>query len=682
VTQSTTARIGIDVGGTFTDILYEDFATSEVKIAKVLTSSVNQTGLGQALDLSGIDLSRCADLVYSTTLATNAILEGKLGRCVLVTTKGFRDVIELGRRDRAETYGLAGSFEPIIPRHLRLEVRERVSSNGTVLTPVDVDEVRELGHRIAELGVSAVVVCLLNSYANPENERAVSRGLAGVLPGVSLLLSAELHPEWGEFNRGTLAALHGSLRGLVGDHLAARQAEIKARGFSGQLLAMQSNGGVSPFDYAKEHPANLLLSGPAAGVIGASAIARGRSGWTVTCDMGGTSFDVGLLQDGRPAMTSRSEIAFRVPLSLPSVDVHELAAGGGSIAHVVAGRLLTVGPDSAGSNPGPACYGLGGEQPTVTDAAVVLNRFVEGQGFGSVSEIHPDHTLAARAIEKHVARPLGFSIIEAAEAIIATAAVVMAGGVRSMSVGRGLDPRTTTLMAAGGAGPQFACQFAREAGIRQVLIPRYPGVINALGCAVTDLRQDYTRTLNATLNDVGLKAIQEALEDQRRAASEFVQSVEMGTTQPVFSVEFEMQYAGQTHTVLVSLGRENLSVDALGRGFAREYAKWRGMPMEDVPMNVRSAKTVVMVPRALGAEAAGPPTVPLGGRPATATGQQIVKSRDGEIKAAVYERHLLKPGHTVEGPALVGQLDCSTWLPVGTAAVVATDGSLVVELGG
>ncbi len=680
MTVSGRARIGIDVGGTFTDVLYEDLNSSQVTIAKVLTSSVNSIGLGPSLDAIGIDLSRCDDLVYSTTLATNAILERKLGRCAFITTKGFRDVIELGRRDRAETYGLDGNFDPIIPRHLRLEVSERTTSRGTILAPVDPNEVKELGHRIAELGVSAVVVCLLNAYANPRNERKMRALLEELLAGMPVLISTDLHGEWGEFNRGTLAALHGSLRGLVGDHLASRQDELKRRGFDGQLLVMQSNGGVSPFEYARHHPANLLLSGPAAGVIGASAVAAGRRGWTVTCDMGGTSFDVGLLQDGRPAMTSRSEIAFRVPLSIPTVDVHELAAGGGSIAHVVAGRLLTVGPESAGSNPGPACYGLGGEQPTVTDAAVVLNRLVEGQSFGSVAKIEPDAGLAGRAIDKYVARPLGLSVIEAAEAIVATAAVAMAGGVRSMSIGRGLDPRTTTLMAAGGAGPMFACLFAREAGIRQVLIPRYPGVINALGCAVTDLRQDYSRTLNAPLTAEGLETIMEALNDQRRIAAEFVESVAGAGAQPIYNLEFEMQYAGQTHTVMVPLAPDELGIEPMRQGFARQYAKWRGRPFDDVAINVRSAKTIVMVPRSAGTKAGTPPSVPSGGKPAPSARRQKAHGSDADSSVAVYDREYLEAGQLLAGPALVGQYDCSTWLPAGTTAAVATDGSLVIDL--
>ncbi len=534
-------NLGIDVGGTFTDLYWEEADGGETGIAKVRTDAVVSDGLTYALDASGIELERCRDLVYSTTLATNAILERNLASCALVTTRGFRDVIELGRRDRPTTYGLAGSFEPLVPRQLRFEVAERTSAQGEVLTAPHAEQVSAVCEAIAGAGVETIVVSFLNAYANAANEREVASLIRQQLPGTPVIVGSEVHAEWGEFDRTTLAVLHASLIASIRGHLAARWGELNGMGFSGSPLAMQSNGGVVPFEHAERRPASLLLSGPAAGVIGASRLAGERGDVVATCDMGGTSFDVGLLVDGRPAMTPRSQIAFRVPLLLPTVDVHAIAAGGGSIARVVGGRLITIGPDSAGSDPGPACYGLGGELATITDAALVANRLVEGRTLGSVGEIALERELATAAIERDVARPLGMTVSDAAEAVIAAGATVMAGGVRTMSVGRGLDPRSTLLCVSGGAGPLFACDFAREAGIRKVVIPPFPGVTNALGCAVTELRRDWSRTINAGLDQEGMAAVREIVEEQRQEAHEFVQEVAGEETgAPIFSVELDM----------------------------------------------------------------------------------------------------------------------------------------------
>ena len=677
-------KLGIDVGGTFADIYFEDEESGEQRVAKISTAVVREGGLPTGLAQAGIDITRCDDLVYSTTLATNAILERTLGRCALVATRGFRDVLELGRRDRPRTYGLDGEFEPLIPRHLRFEVPERTAANGDIVDPPVTPDVRAVCSAIREAGVNAVVVSFINSYANGANEHEVAAVIREELPDVAVIVGSDVHSEWGEFERTTLAALHGSLLELVGGHFQARRSEFSELGFSGQIFVMQSNGGVIPMEHAEQRPANLLLSGPAAGVIGASAQVGGRTEeFIVTCDMGGTSFDVGMLQNGRPVMTSRSEIAFRVPLQMPAVDVHEIAAGGGSVAKVVGGRLLTVGPESAGSMPGPACYGLGGEQPTITDAALILNRFVEGQGFGSVAEIQPDRSLAAAALERYVAKPLGLSVSEAAEAVIATAAIVMAGGVRTMSVGRGLDPRTTLLFVAGGAGPLFACDFAREAGVRRIIVPRHAGVTNAIGCATTDFRQDYSRTLNAVLNDEGLAAIGETLETQRRTAEEFVCEVEGNPPiAPSFITEFEMQYVGQTHTVTVAQPAGALDKVAIERAFHANYAKWQGIELAGAAINVRTVRTVVVVPRS------EPHVVPTTLRPLTNTGpakavaRQTVHVGGADENVDVFQRELLRPGQTIDGPALIRQLDCTVWLAPGSHGHVDDAEALLIELGG
>ncbi len=673
-------RLGIDVGGTFTDIFYEDVGTSTVVIAKVRTSVTQEGGLPAALRAAGVDMTRVDGFVYSTTLATNAILERALPDCALVTTRGFRDILELGRRDRPRTYGLDGSFTPLIPRHLRFEVSERTAADGHVLQTPDPAELLALCAQLRTLNIAAVVVGFLNSYANDANERAAGELLTAELAEVPVVLSADVQPEWGEFDRFTLAALHGALLPVVGDHLSARKAEVDGMGFTGDMFAMQSNGGVTPVDHARQRPVNLALSGPAAGVIGASALSGHRSPTIVTCDMGGTSFDVGILENGRPAMTTRSQLAFRVPLAVPTVAVHEIAAGGSSVVHVVGHKLIAVGPESVGSRPGPACYGLGGTAATITDAAIVLNRFAEGQAFGTQGEITPDASLAQDAISRTVAEPLGISVIAAAEAIVARAATVMAGGIRTMSIGRGLDPRTTMLFVAGGAGPLFACDFAREAGIREVVVPPHPGVVNAIGCAITDLRQDYSRTVNLRLNDAAIADIRRVLADQYAAGMRFFEQLSTPSAlAPIFATELDMQYVGQTHTVTVALPAAGLTPGAVADAFRTEYARWRGVPLAGAGINIRTIRTVLHVPRTTGAPSrTGSSSA--GRSPATPSTHQRVIIAGEPATVSVFDRQHLLTNQLLVGPSLVRQADCTVWIAPDAAARVDVDGSLLMTL--
>jgi N-methylhydantoinase A len=322
---------------------------------------------------------------------------------------------------------------------------------------------------------------------------------------------------------------------------------------------------------------------------------------------------------------------------------------------------------------------MGGDQPTVTDAALLLNRFVEGRGFGSVSQIEPDRALAEEAIQRHIARPLGISTREAAEAIVATAAVLMASGVRAMSVGRGLDPREATLMVGGGAGPQFASHFAAEVGVRRLLFPRHPGVINALGCAVTDLRQDYTRTVNAVLREENLAVVGDTIEDQNRQAREFAESVGVDPNGATYAIEAEMQYEGQTHTFTVPFDAGGLTVDGLLRGFHAEYSKWHGRVLDDVEVNVRSVRTTVIAERHRRPGNNDPrPAGPR--RPAVPSGKQMVVHEADEVFAQVYEGEALRAGDELDGPALIGQVDSSVWLPPGATALVDANRNLRAEL--
>ena len=488
--------VGIDVGGTFTDLYFSQDGINADRICKVPSTPQDpSTGLIDALKAAEIDPGALDLILHGTTIATNALIERRGARCALVTTRGFRDVLELGRRDRPTFYGLGGLQDPLIPRDQRWEIAERMNHRGEVLTPLDEDEVGELAEVLRGEGVEAVVVAFMHAYANPDHEERVAAILRRAEPSWEVVTSTSVVREYYEFERTSTAVVQGYLQPLISRYAKSLIERLGGWGFGRQTLIMQSNGGLVPVAQLGERAAHVVRSGPAAGVIAAARIAA-EAGFdrAITGDMGGTSFDVAVVIDGEPEIAASTNLDFRIPLRLSMINVHTIGAGGGSIAHVDRGGILQVGPRSAGARPGPVCFAHGGTEPTVTDANLVLSRIKAENPIGLANLASMD-VEGARQAMKRLGDQLGIGIEETAEAILTVVNQNMAGRTRLLSIERGYDPRDFALVIFGGAGPLHGAAIIRAVGIRTMLVPPSPGVLCAMGCAVADVRYDISRTV-------------------------------------------------------------------------------------------------------------------------------------------------------------------------------------------
>src|SRR6056297_2588722 len=525
--DSTGIVVGIDVGGTFTDLVQLDQKSGEVRLAKVPSTPNNQAfGVMDALGHAGSDLAGLDLIVHGTTTTTNAVLERKLSRTGLITTQGFRDVLELGRRTRPQAYGMTGRFEPIIPRNLRCEVPERMDSSGEVLVPLDENAVVEAAKVLLDAGCEAVVVHFLHAYANPEQERRAGEVLSSVWSNAHITLGHAILQESREFERGVTAAVNASVQPILDRYLARLSDELSASGYDRDILVMNGNGGMVSSRLVAREAAKTVMSGPASGVMAAAYTGR-LAGMPdlITYDMGGTSTDVSLIRGAEPAVSSEIEIEYAMPIHVPMVDVRTVGAGGGSIARVNDAGLLEVGPQSAGADPGPICYGRGGTDPTISDANLLLGRLDPGKlavrGGVDLADVE-------RVFEERLAGPLGVSVGEAAQAVIRLADTTMAGAVRMVSLSLGADPRDFALFAFGGAGPLHAAALARELGVPRVLVPARPGITNALGCVVADLRHDFVRTVTTPLSVLEPGALARVFAEQTAEGERMIAAATVG----------------------------------------------------------------------------------------------------------------------------------------------------------
>ena len=673
--------VGVDVGGTFTDLFVLDEASATARIVKVPSTRGEEArgfmnGVARVAD-SAADI---ATIVHGTTVGTNALLERKVARTGIITTRGFRDVLEMRRRDRPQTWGLRGSFVPVVPRDLRREVDERVLADGTLHTPVDLDQVRAEARALLAEGCEAVCVFFINTYANPENERRAVAAVREIWPSAHVTSASEVLPEIREFERCSTATLNASLQPVVGGYLGRLDADLRAQGFDGELLVVQSNGGVMSRQTASDLPVRTALSGPAAGVIACAAIARAAGHPNViTGDMGGTSFDVSLVANGVAALAAQTAIEFGMVIRSPMIQIETIGAGGGSIASVDASGMLQVGPESAGSVPGPACYGRGNMRPTVTDANVLLGRIAADRPLGGGLLAALDADKAREVIETHVGRPLGLDVHAAAEAILTVANARMAGAIRLVSIERGHDPRRFAYMPFGGGGALHVCAMMREVGVGTGIVPRYPGVTSALGCVIADMRHDAVQTLNRALADLDVADLQQrihALSDacQRRLDSS---GVRFDAVREV--IELDMLYAGQTHTLPVELPDARsapLTQASIRAAFERCYTAAFGRVLEDIPirvMNLRYARIGVRPKFDLAVLA------PEGAGRTEALGTQRVFHEGRWHDAARFARLELPVGTRIDGPAILEQTDTTVWLEPGFHAEVDVHGNLLVR---
>ena len=673
--------VGVDVGGTFTDLFVLDEARGVARIVKVpSTRGEEARGFMDGVARSEAAPGEIATIVHGTTVATNALLERKVARTGLITTRGFRDVLEMRRRDRPSTWGLRGGYRPVVPRDLRLEVDERTLADGSVLAPVDLDQVREAARRLLDAGCEAVCVFFVNAYANPSNERAAVAAVRALWPNPFVTAAAEVLPEIREFERCSTAVLNTALQPVVGRYLGRLDADLRAHGFAGELLVVQSNGGTMSRATACERPVATALSGPAAGVIACAEIAR-AAGFAdvITGDMGGTSFDVSLVAGGRAALAEQTSIEFGLVIRAPMVRIETIGAGGGSIAGVDAGGLLQVGPESAGSVPGPACYARGNDRPTVTDANVVLGRIAAERPLGGGLLAALDAGLARDAIERHVAGPLGLDVLDAAEAILKVADARMAGAVRVVSIERGHDPRRFAYMPFGGGGALHVCAMMRAIGVSTGLVPRYPGVTSALGCVIADLRHDDVRTVSRALADVDFGALHVELDAMAATARARLASAGVALVGERELVELDMLYTGQTHTVRVGVARDALHAEGVARAFADAYRDAFGRTLDGIAprvVNLRYARIGERPRFDLSVLA------PKGEAMPAPLGTQRVRHEGRWWDAVRHARLELPVGARVDGPAILEQPDTTVWLEPGFGARVDALGNLVIAAAG
>lgn len=671
--------IGVDIGGTNTDLIFIDEEAGRLVTAKVPTSAGNQAeGLLQGIEVLGVGADEIDLLIHGTTVATNAAIERKGARCGLITTAGFRDVLELRRRDRPHTYGLTGEFRPLIERRHRREVPERISAEGEVLEPLDL---AALEREIAVLrrdGCEVLVLAFLHAYANPAHERE-ALGLARDLwPNDFIVLSSDVLPAMREFERTSTAAISGYVQPLIGRYLASLGQKLAAAGYQRDLLVVQSNGGVMAAPLATRFAANTILSGPAAGVTAAAAIARELNlADAVSCDMGGTSLDVCVIRDGRPGLSQQKMLDFGIPLALPMLDVDAIGAGGGSLARIDRAGILQVGPESAGSSPGPVCYGRGGTVPTVTDACLVLGLLDPDSAIGKGRGAGMDRGLARRAVEDTIARPLGLETEAGAEAILTVTGAKMAGHIRRKLLERGLDPRTFSLVAFGGAGPLHANRILREVRLARAVIPYYPGITSAMGCVLGHLRHDFMRTVfkpERDLDDTALRAIY-----AEQAAHGVAVLRQEGVAEAEVKVQLgaDMCYRGQSNLIPVGFPPgQPVAWAAIKAAFTEAYRGRYGRLLEDAEIVLVNARTTV-------ASAAEPPAfaslIRLPEGPAPEPGRASVFFGGRRLDAALHRRLDLPSGARVAGPALLLQPDTTCFVEPGFEARVHPTGNILIE---
>ena len=693
-------RLGIDIGGTFTDATLIDEDTGEIRIAKVPSTPQDPSvgfleGTHRILRRNNVAPAEVSYVVHGATVATNSIIEGKVARTGFITTGGFRDMLEIARQVRPSLYDL--QFEkpkPLVPRNLCFGVPERLDAQGQVLTPLDEAAVRRVAEQLRREGVAAVAVCLLHAYANPDHEKRVGEIIEEVFPEAVVSLSSEVAPEFREYFRASTTVINAAIRPVVARYLERIEKRLREEGLAAELLLMQSSGGVFTFAEARRKPVFMVESGPAAGVIAAAYLGN-NLGYedVIAFDMGGTTAKVGLIRNGEPKVTKDYEVgaaaqagvgshrAAGYPIRTPVIDLVEIGAGGGSIAWVDPGGILRVGPQSAGADPGPACYGKGGTEPTVTDANLVLGRLSPDLFLGG--EIELDVEAARQAIERQCADPLGMDAVEAAHGMVEIANAAMVNALRLISIQRGYDPRDFALLAFGGAGPVHANRLAKETGMPTTIIPMSPGTTSALGLLVTDLKHDYSTTMIERIDRLDIAAAESAYREMEARGRATLERENVGPGQMSFQRQVDMRYVGQSHELTPSLPHSPLNAAEISRvleQFHQEHNRAYGFsapgePVEFVNLRLTAIGRITkprlreLEPRRGAAE----PAAAL-----KATRPVYFAESDGYVDCPIYDRYRLAAGHMLIGPAIVVELDSTTVIHPGYRAEVDRFGNLIL----
>ena len=681
-------HVGVDIGGTFTDFYARHRESGRVHLLKRPSTPDDPArailaGLAELAARQGVATAGIERLAHGTTVGTNALIERRGGKVLLLTTAGFRDLLEIGRQTRPHMFDLfADHPPPLVPRELRFEVEERITAGGTVVRALDRAAVEEAVRRVRDRAPGACAVCLLFSFENPAHERALGEALRRAAPGLPLSLSCEVQSEFREYERFSTTVLNAYLQPIMSVYLERLEAELARRAPRAVLGINQSSGGLMSPRRAQELPVRTALSGPAAGVVGALHVARlGERSDVITLDMGGTSADVALIRGRRADIAYHREVA-GFPVRLPMVDIETVGAGGGSIAWFDRDGLLKVGPRSAGAVPGPACYAQGGKEPTVTDANLLLGRLSPRGLLGG--EMALDPSLARRAFEPVAAR-LGFGVERAAHGVLGVVVANMVRAIRTLSVERGHDPRAYTLMPFGGAGPLHARDVAASLGIREVLVPEAPGIVCAQGLVVSDLTEDFVLSERSRLDGDALDRIRARVaglldEAERWFAREAIPGERRG-----LDLRLDMRYVGQNFELSVPLDGAAASpalavpgLDALVLRFYRVHEASYGYHSREDPVEVVNYR---LTARGRVFDEAPPDRAPpRESAPAPSAHRDLWFSGTESTRSAVYLREHLEPGHRIEGPAVVEQLDATTPVYPGDSARVDAAGNLVISL--
>ncbi|MFQ5895752.1 MAG: hydantoinase/oxoprolinase family protein, partial [Nitrospinota bacterium] len=684
--------IGLDIGGTFTDIVITDAEAGEIEAGKYLTTPRDPSegalaGLRELLSRRGLALSRCARVVHATTLATNAIIERKGARTGLLTTRGFRDVVRIGRERRYEMYSLTYEFPtPLVPGPLRREVTERVDAEGNVLIPLDEEEARRAVRELVEKGAETLAVCFLHAFRNPAHEERVRELALREFPSLSVSISSEISREIREYERTSTTLANAYVKPLVGRYL--RKMEENLDGVP--LYLMASNGGITAAATAAAHPVRTLESGPAAGVIAASFFGGlAGEGNVLAFDMGGTTAKLCLVEEGEPHITYTFEVArvqrYRkgsgLPIQVPAIDLIELGAGGGSIARLDRMGLLKVGPESAGADPGPACYGLGGSEPTVTDADLLLGYLNPDYFLGGKMAIYPDR--AREAFGRLLAGGLGGDLVRAAWGVHNIVNENMASAVRIHVTEKGKDPRRFTLVATGGAGPVHAFRLAEKVRIPRILCPPSAGVASAVGLLVVPFRTDSVDSYVVRLAEVDWERLDALYRRREGEARALLAGAGAGAGVDPEGVRFsrvvDMCYVGQGFQipVPVPLGRLTLeSARQVEEAFKREYTRFFGRTVGEVKLEVYNWR---LFASAQAAAVRLAPTSGLAGDPLKGRRPIYLPEEDGMVEVAVYDRYRLRPGRSYEGPAVVEERESTAIVGPRARFSVEENGNLIIE---
>jgi N-methylhydantoinase A len=692
-------RIGVDIGGTFTDVVVVAEESGAIQVVKVPTTPADPSqgfldGIAEAFERFAIAPGQVAFAVHGTTIATNTIIEGKGAAAGLITSAGFSDVLEIAYQTRPALYDVFyDKPKPLVPRWRCVGVPERIGPDGAVLTPLDEDAVEAAARRLKELGVEAIAVAFLHSYRDPTHERRAAAAIARAVPGMPIVLSSDVCPEYREYPRTSTAVVNAVLQPKVGPYISRLEQRLVSQGLRARLHLMTSSGGIIAAETAKAMPVHLVESGPAAGVIGAAFVAErlvrpGLSQRILALDIGGTTAKVSLVDNGIPALADEFEVGAAArptttngrgqgyPVKTPAISLVEIGAGGGSIARIDPGGALTIGPESAGAVPGPACYGKGGDRPTITDANLVLGRLDPSFFLGGALPL--DLGRARDAIARDIAGPLGLGIVQAAQAIVDIANAKMIAALEFVSIQQGIDPRDYTLVPSGGAGPMHAVAIAAALGLAHVVVPPTPGLNSAVGLLATDVKHDFVRTIYRRSLNMAPDALWSVLDEMEEAGLRLLAQDGVPEGRRSIRREAELCYVGQSYPLKIPVPYDRAgALAALDAAFRASHQQKYGFASQSEPTlvaNLRlSAIGQVDRPRL---EAGHPGT----GASSALKGSRIVHFGQA-TRTPVYDRARLGTGDVITGPAVVEQMDTTTVLPEGTTAIVDASGSLVINLG-